>query len=144
MTCIAWDGKTLAADKRGGTDLPRTVTKIRRVKSGALIGCTGSACGDQELMAWYERGADPADFPAVHRDNANSSHMIVVEPGGAIRMFMDSPYAATFEDGFHAMGGGRDFAMAAMHLGRSASEAIEVAIALTATCGNGIDTLTLD
>jgi hypothetical protein len=33
--------------------------------------------------------------------------------------------------------------MAAMYLGRDAKEAVEVAISLSATCGNGIDTITL-
>lgn len=143
MTVIAWDGRTLAADKRAGTDLPRTVTKIRRTASGALIGCTGTACGDQELMAWYEQGADPAKFPEMHRDREKSSHLIAIEPGGVIRMYMDSPFPAVLEDGFHAIGSGRDFAMAAMHLGHDAKAAVACAIALTATCGNGIDTLEL-
>ena len=143
MTVICWDGKTLAADKRAGTELPRTVTKIRRTATGVLIGCTGSACTDMELMAWYEAGAIVADFPPTQRVNATSSHMIVIELDGRIRMFMESPYAATLEDGRHAIGSGRDFAMAAMHLGKTALEAVEVATALTATCGNGIDTLEL-
>ena len=141
MTVICWDGHTLAADKRAGTDLPRTVTKIRRTASGALIGCTGTACGDQELMAWYEQGADPAKFPEMHRDNAKSSHLIAIEPGGIIRMYMDSPFGCVIEDKFHAIGSGRDFAMAAMYLGRNAATAVACAIALSATCGNGVDTL---
>ena len=37
----------------------------------------------------------------------------------------------------------RDFALAAMHLGKSAREAVEVACALDVFCGNGIDTLEL-
>lgn len=145
MTVICWDGHTLAADKRaGGNDMPRTVTKIRRAKNGSLIGCTGTACGDMELMAWYEAGADADKFPAIHRDNAQSSHMIEITPDRKVRMYMNCPFPATFEDGNHAIGSGRDFAMAAMHIGKNAREAVEVAIALTATCGNGIDTLTLE
>lgn len=141
MTCIAWDGKTLAADKRAGTDLPRTVTKIRRAGNGALIGCTGSACSDQELMAWYEAGAKPADFPPTQRKDETSSFLIAVLPGGVVTMYMNCPHPATYEDGVHAIGSGRDFAMMAMHLGKSAREAVELTCLLTATCGNGIDTL---
>jgi ATP-dependent protease HslVU (ClpYQ) peptidase subunit len=143
VSVIAWDGKTLAADKRCGTELPRTVTKIRRTATGALIGCTGSACSDMELMAWYEDGAKVADFPPTQRNSATSSHLIAIEPGGVVRMFMDCPHGRIYEDGQHAIGSGRDFAMAAMHLGRNAVEAVAVAIALTATCGNGIDSLEL-
>lgn len=144
MTVIAWDGKTLAADKRAGTDQPRTVTKIRRATNGALLGCTGTACGDMELMAWYEAGADPEKFPPTQRNNATSSYMIEITPDRKIHMYQDCPFPATFEDGTHAIGSGRDFAMAAMHLGKTARESVEVAIALTATCGNGIDTLEFD
>jgi 20S proteasome alpha/beta subunit len=143
MTCIAWDGKTLAADKRAGTDLPRTVTKIYRSKNGSLIGFTGSICSDMELMDWYESGANPEKFPATQRINETSSHMIEITTDKKIRIYMEGPHPATFEDEVHAIGSGRDFAMAAMYLGKTAIEAVEVAIALSATCGNGIDTLRL-
>lgn len=144
MTVIAWDGKTLAADKRAGTDMPRTVTKIRRTANGSLIGCTGTACGDVELMDWFEAGADSTKFPARHLDNEKSSHMIVIEPSGRILMYMDCATPCVFEDGQHAIGSGRDFAMASMHLGLNAQQAVEVAIQLSATCGNGIDVLSLE
>ena len=42
------------------------------------------------------------------------------------------------------MGHGRDFTLAAMHLGHDARTAVEVACALDAFCGCGIDTLTLE
>ena len=144
MTVICWDGKTLAADKRSGTGMPRTVTKIRRIVGGSLIGCTGTACGDMELMAWREAGGDADKFPEAQRDPDKSSHMIEITPGGKILMYMDSPFPAVYEDGQHAIGSGREFAMAAMFLGKTAQEAVEVAIALSATCGNGIDSLKLD
>lgn len=37
------------------------------------------------------------------------------------------------------MGSGRDFAMAAIHLGKNAIEAVEVANALSLSCGFGVD-----
>lgn len=42
----------------------------------------------------------------------------------------------------HAIGTGRDYARAAMHLGRNAVEAVQVAILFDENCGNGVDTLT--
>lgn len=79
MTVIAWDGKTLAADKRVGYgNMHRTTTKIRRV-GDALVGCSGSG----------------------------------------------------------------SLAVAAMHLGKSAREAVEIACLYDMNCGNGIDTLEL-
>jgi ATP-dependent protease HslVU (ClpYQ) peptidase subunit len=143
MTVIAWDGHTLAADKRAGTDMPRTVTKIYLARNGSLVGFTGFAHGDMEMLAWFNNGAKPDDFPQIHRDEAKSSHMLEITPEGQIRTYANGPYPATLEDKFHAMGSGRDFAMAAMHLGQTAEQAVAVAIALSAGCGNGIDTLTL-
>lgn len=53
------------------------------------------------------------------------------------------PYPARVEDKFTATGCGRDYALAAMFLGHDARAAVEVACALDAHCGNGIDTLEL-
>lgn len=94
-----------------------------------------------ELKAWYDAGANPEKFPPTQRVNDTSSHMIEITHNKKIHIYMDGPFPATFEDGTHAIGSGRDFAMAAMHLGKTAREAVEVAIALSASCGNGIDTL---
>jgi hypothetical protein len=52
----------------------------------------------------------------------------------------DYPRTVT-EDAHHAIGSGRDFAAAAMYLGKTAREAVEVAMALTGFCGHGVDTL---
>jgi ATP-dependent protease HslVU (ClpYQ) peptidase subunit len=48
------------------------------------------------------------------------------------------------EDPFIAFGAGRDYAMAAMHLGCDAHRAVEVACVFDTGCGMGIDTLELD
>jgi ATP-dependent protease HslVU (ClpYQ) peptidase subunit len=146
MTCIAWDGKTLAADKRASDNgLPRTITKIRRVaRNGALIGASGSVNRDAELMAWYERGASPEDYPATERDAKECSMLVVIERGRrGILFFNGTPYPAEFEGPHFAMGSGRDFAHTCMHLGMSAAEAVRVACELDLGCGNGIDTLEL-
>ena len=46
------------------------------------------------------------------------------------------------EDQFAAWGSGRDFALTAMHLGKSAREAVEIACLFENGCGNGVDVLT--
>ena len=143
MTVIAWDGKTLAADKRAtfGT-LIRTTTKIFRV-GDALAGYCGDAAFGEEMIAWLKRGAEPADFPASNRDKDDWAPMLVIRKGAPVARYERSPYPVLFEDETFAIGCGRDFAIAAMHLGKNAREAVEVAIALDSGCGNGIDTLEL-
>jgi 20S proteasome alpha/beta subunit len=144
MTIICWDGKTLAADKRGSDGgCPRTITKIRRTRGGHLMGCSGSANRDAEIMAWYENGADPKGYPDSERDEQKCSVLLVIQPGPIVKYFNGTPYPVVFEDKYVCIGSGRDYAQAALHLGHSAVEAVGVAIALDINCGNGIDALTL-
>lgn len=142
MTCIAWDGKTLAADRlRVTCGLKSTATKIYRVPGG-IVGFAGSEVHALRVLAWF-RGARGGEFPAPPSSDE-----------GADALFIDSSgawfYASTChgvgiyrDDPFLAMGCGRDYAMAALYCGKTAREAVEVACALDNGCGYGIDTLAL-
>lgn len=143
MTCIAWDGKTLAADKRVsfGT-LIKTTTKIFRV-GDSLCALAGDAAGGFEVLSWYRSGANPADFPQAQRDRDNWSGLLVIKRGEILK-YEYGPFPVVIEDKTFAVGCGRDFALAAMHLGCDARKAVEVAIALDSACGNGVDVLTMD
>ena len=143
MTTIAWDGHTLAADKRScfGT-LIHTVTKIYRVRE-CLVAGAGDFDRIQEAVAWFASGADPAKLPPFQRDNNDFVGLVVIQPDKTILRYERGPYPFKIESPFYAMGSGRDFAMAAMHLGLKAKEAVQVAMALDSGSGNGIDTMTL-
>lgn len=143
MSVIAWDGHTLAADKRAclGT-LIRTTTKIFRI-GDSLAGYAGSADQGEEMLAWLRNGAEIDRFPASQRDEDGWASVIVVSPGGKILKYERTPHPLQFEDLHFALGCGRDFALAAMYLGCDARRAVEVTCALDNGCGNGVDTLTL-
>jgi 20S proteasome alpha/beta subunit len=145
MTVIAWDGKTLAADKLStdGTSR-RTVTKIHRLSNGAVLGACGDAGQCREMQAWYCNGAKPEELPPKQRDADTAAWLLVIEPGPRILYFQLGPYPILLEDKIFAMGSGREYAMAAMHLGKTAREACEVAIALSPECGQGVDELELE
>jgi ATP-dependent protease HslVU (ClpYQ) peptidase subunit len=143
MTVIAWDGKTLAGDKRtnfGG--LHGTTTKIHRFK-GCLLGCAGNTAQIMEMHQWVMSGYKREEFPAPQRDAEKCVSMLVIEPSGKILQYENTPDPIVIENKFWAIGSGRDYAMAAMHLGHSARVAAEVACALDVGCGNGVDTLDL-
>lgn len=145
MTIIAWDGKTLVADKRAtSVGNPATTTKIKRTKDGGLIAMAGDADAGRELVIWYENGANPATFPG-NRDNDGRcrSVLLIITPDGKTHQLQRTAHIVTFEDTFIAIGSGRDYALAAMYLGFDARKAVEVACALDVDCGNGIDVLTL-
>lgn len=145
MSVIAWDGKTLAADRRaciGG--LVRTTTKIRRGRMRALLGYSGDADAGEELAAWWEAGADPGAFPAAQRARDSFGATLLVIEAGGILTYERTPYPVRFHRQLFAIGSGRDFALAAMHLGKNAAEAVGVACHFDSSCGNGVDTLALE
>ena len=143
MTCIAWDGKTLAADKRAcSSGLINTLTKIHRI-DGLLVGGSGESSFIQNMLAWIRTGRDPEKFPKSQGDKDDWQPILVIERDGSPSLYERTPYPVRFEQPFIAIGSGRDFVRAAMHLGKTAREAVEVAIALDCGCGNGIDTLEL-
>lgn len=143
MTVIAWDGKTLAADKRATKyGLIYTVTKIFRV-GDRLIGISGDATRGSELVHWIKCGLDLATYPQL-QDKDNRAHIVSIERNGRIKLYESTAHPYVVEDQRWAEGEGRDFALAAMHLGMNAREAVEFTCRFISCCGNGVDTLTFD
>lgn len=143
MTVIAWDGKTLAADKRcvnngysGGV-----VTKIHRW-SGGLCAFSGDLDVGVQMVEWLQNGAKREDYPKLQADNL--ACFMVIYNDGRVARYERVPVPMFFEAEQQAMGSGRDYALAAMHLGHGAVRAVEVACTLDSGCGNGIDTLELE
>jgi 20S proteasome alpha/beta subunit len=143
MTVIAWDGKTLAADKRAtfGGNLVLTTTKIF-VVNDSLVAYAGNADFGAQMVAWLRDDGRPETFPESQRDKDDWAGLLVLRAGQPIKRYERTPYPICFEDRCVAIGSGRDFAMAAMYLGCDARRAVEVTCALDSNCGNGIDTLT--
>ncbi len=141
MTCIAWDGKTLAADKRATTGgLIAAVTKIHRI-GDLIVGGSGDLTFIGPMLEWIKAGRDPATFPASQKDKDDWQPVLVIERDGTPSLYERTPYPLRFEQQHVAIGSGGEYARAAMHLGCTARAAVEVAIALDCGCGNGIDVL---
>lgn len=139
MTVIAWDGKTLAADKRaslGGYFF--TSRKIYRI-GDMLVGFSGASDRIGAFRIWLEAGADPAAYPANPADD--STFMLVIHRDGRVERFEDLPWPIPVEERYFSTGSGRDYARAAMHLGCTAAEACAIASLFDEGCGNGVDTL---
>lgn len=144
MTCIAWDGKTLAADKRACYGcMISTVTKIHRVR-GLLCGGSGDLDLIGQMVDWLAAGREPSRFPAAQRDKDSYVPFLVIERDGTSSLYERTPSPIRYEQPQIAIGSGREFARAAMLLGQDARGAVEVACQLDHACGNGIDTLTLE
>lgn len=144
MTVIAWDGKTLAADRQAECGRSRAaVRKIFTVRDG-LAGISGDLSIGMEVLAWYEAGAIPADWPASNRNlNEGAALTVIRMDDGAPRAFFyeSSPFPFRTEGIFAARGSGCGEALVAMACGKSAREAVLLAQEFNTTCGMGVDSL---
>lgn len=141
MTVIVWDGITLAADRRVtfGTSIS-TTTKIHKI-SNMLVGGAGKSSEVQACVQWVRDGMDRSQYPSIQKEDPCS--FLVIHADGAIHYYGKTPDPLIIEDTRFTIGSGSEYADAAMYLGKTAYEAVEVAIALDSGCGNGIDCLTL-
>ena len=139
MTVIAWDGRMLAADKRSVCyGVMSTTTKIRRLETGEILAWSGNQDSGELLAKWYADGQDPTKWPECQKEEDTWSRLVVVKNRDCY-FFERQPVCVKVEDPFRAWGSGRDFALAAMHLGKNAQEAVEIACLFETGCGNGVN-----
>jgi len=143
MTVIAWDGKTLAADRMqtyAGT--VGQMTKIHRVGE-CLVGGAGESSFINAMIDWVRQGRRHENFPDHQRDKDDWQPLLLVEPDGNAYIYTRTPFPVKQEQKLVAIGSGREFALAAMYCGKTAAQAVLVAEALCTDCGCGVDELTL-
>jgi hypothetical protein len=88
------------------------------------------------LLDWLEHGGKRPDC----QDTDRWAAALEIEPDGSCWMHnRDTRWR--IEDGFAAIGSGRDYAMAVMSLGHDARTAVEVASRFDPGTGNGVDVL---
>lgn len=149
MTVIAWDGKTLAADKQATDNgVLHQITKIRKItkgkKKGWLIANAGSAASGSLLMDWFETGADPRTFPYEYqKDDKFWAALLAISPTGVVHKYEHLPIPVILEDDMYALGSGKDMAIGAMAMGADAATAVQVVCTYETDCGVGIDVVHL-
>jgi hypothetical protein len=139
MTTIAWDGRTLCADKQLTANGVRYVTtKAHRLKDGSLF----ASCGDLENNAHVLRYLNgECDKPALDRDDSFDG--ILVKPDGSAYLLNRKLHEVLIESPCFSTGSGRDFALLAMRQGKTAREAVEIAAEFDIWTGMGITELML-
>lgn len=138
MTTIAWDGKTIAADKAFTNGNARGITtKMRRLPNGDILAWTGDQDSALMVVQWYEQGADPVKWPECQKDKEGWARLIVAHKG-RIYYYGRQPVWTEVEGEFEAWGAGADFAKAALHCGKSAKEAVEIASLYDVGTGCGV------
>lgn len=131
MTTIAFDGKTMAADKQtSGGYIEGGVTKVRKI-NGSVYAATGVMEDMQEFFAWIENGGDKpklGDFEALEAKGRNCWWY----GEKLVRCKTTLPAAA---------GSGARFAMGAMMAGADAKKAVDISAKLDPHTGCGVKTI---
>lgn len=143
MSVVAWDGRTIAADKQmesGGKTA--TATKIRRISTGEVLAWTGSMEAGLTLARWYADGADVGKWPECQKDKDQWTRLIVASKSG-VKFYEMLPAPIDVEDPFCAWGSGQDFATGAMAAGASARQAVLITSEFSTGCGRGVDVFQL-
>ena len=142
MTCVAWDGVNLVADRRilNGYCKSASITKIHKTDKG-LYGFAGNLMPCMAMLEWIKPGSKLKDLPNLGPEDEYS--ILFIDNKGKMYGDESSPYAYSFDLPFYAMGSASQYAMATMHLGYDAFRAVKVACQLDVSCGNGVDSLSL-
>ena len=146
MTVIAWDGKTLAADRLVVVENIRVglAAKIRRC-DGNLIGTTGVSAIADMMVDWFLAGRNPATYPPEASGAERYGEIIVVTPAREVLIFNNWPTPSTFSaDEQVAIGCAWDTAMVAMKCGLSARDAVLKVSEMDIRLGGGVDVLTFE
>lgn len=163
MTVIAWDGKTLAADKKATMgNRPTKVTKIVNV-GDEVVAIAGNAAMGMLLISWYEQDRSPEGWQLIldksgalkrsgkpeddEDDDAEVNGrvpgcILVVASKKGVRIYnskFPKPIAVPYTQKVGAWGSGEGYAFAALRLGKDAREAVKVASKFCVGCGMGVD-----
>lgn len=143
MTCIAWDGVILAADRMAENGYARRpVTKIWTLEPErpVVLAIAGNHAASLLLKDWWVNGADVETWPKEQSDNDKRGTLIVVK-NGECSFYEGLPVALTLDHHprFWAWGSGSEIAIGAMAMGADAIRAVELANEFAVGCGLGVD-----
>lgn len=122
---MAYKDGVLVADSQvtSGDRIFRTV-KIARLPDGSLFGGAGGLADILKIREWASKGfrGDPPEI-----SEKASFECLHVRPNGSMWLIDDDLTPMEFVGDYLALGTGSPYAMAAMYLGKSPQEAVEVA-----------------
>lgn len=140
MTVIAWDGKTLAADRQSTCGEIRLIkTKLRRLDNGLVAATAGDSDSGLVLLEWLENGSDPDKWPAFQ--NTADWVILIVWKNGKVYAYNQRCVPMLVEDPYMAWGSGSAFALGALAMGATAAQAVEAANKHCTSCGFGFDSV---
>jgi ATP-dependent protease HslVU (ClpYQ) peptidase subunit len=136
MTTIAFDGKTLAADRQitSGSVRFANCRKITELKDGRFLASAGSISAIERVTQWLEGGSRKDEQPELEE---GSFEAIVV--GKGTTQYIDHELCLIDVVAPFAVGSGSNFAQMSMHLGNSAVAAVRHAAVFDILTGCEVD-----
>ena len=143
MTVVAWDGKSMAADKLMCCgNLKKTTTKVYEIDD-KIVGFAGALSKCFACLDWVRNSYGDIDkFPRVGSDDEDYIVEILVydRTNKTLMYYENCPFPIPIDpDTCVSIGSGLQFAEMAMKLGKTAKEAVEVVSELCIYCGAGVD-----
>lgn len=141
MTTVAWDGETLAADRRVTVNgvVNTEWTKVHKRDDGAAIGVSGEMCTATAFIRWFMDG-EQGDKPTLKAKSADDlfASAIIVRPNGVVEAH-DADGWHVIESKRYAIGSGGNLAQMAMRCGKKAVRAVELASEFDIYTGSKVD-----
>lgn len=137
MTTIAAKGGVVVADSQATGGFICRVKKIQKLKDGSIVGAAGKWNACIHAIDWL-KGSRETEPP-----NIEDCEVMIVEPDGSIVYHEGNWTPMRFLDGFMAIGSGSMAAMAIMHHGGSAMDAVKMAAKLDDATSGPFHTLKL-
>lgn len=143
MTTVAWDGRSIAADRRMvGEGIASTTGKLFKLKNGCILSGAGYLDQVLEVAAWINGGCKEDKKPKFPEDLNEGSSLLLVDPKGRA-YYLTWPYLRRLQinEKFAAIGSGSHFAMGAMAAGADARQAVAIAARFDPNTGGGVNVL---
>ena len=143
MTTIAFRDGILAGDTRICSDdriEPGHARKVFRLRNGVLVGFAGTLALIQSTLAALRKSPD--SNVEVKVDEENELHALIIYPNGRVRE-LDSAGWTEVKAKYHAIGSGSRDALVAMECGKTAAEAVRVAMRFDTNTGGKVQTVSL-
>lgn len=118
-----------------GDSLKVHFVKMYRLADGRLYGGSGTADDVLAVLAWLNEGGDK---PTVEHFAA-----LLIDTEGQCARLEGGLRPMPIREPFHSVGSGRDFAIAAMALGKTAADAVALAMQFDPWTGGDVQTLRL-
>lgn len=143
MTVIAWDGKTLAADRQTTrNNVSFDSQKLFVIDDNCAVATYGYRDEGLSLVEWFKCGEKKEDWPEFQKGD-NWAGLVVIRDG-KVYEYQQTPNPQPVWANKIAWGAGADVAMGAMAMGADAVKAVEIASQICPSCGFGIDSFTCE